>query len=86
MTHTSDDYKLSAVKHYLDTDHSQTDTCSIFKCSPRSLMRWVDKYQTSKSVSRRSRSPIAYKIKQKHIDFILEEIKKNKTITMEDLL
>jgi len=86
MTHKSDDYKLSAVKHYLDTDNTQTDTCSIFKCSPRSLMRWVDKYQTRKSVSRRSHSPIAYKIKQKHVYFILEEIKKNKTITMEDLL
>jgi len=49
-------------------------------------MRWVDKYQTRKSVSRRSRSPIAYKIKQKHVDFILDEIKKNKTIIMEDLL
>ena len=86
MTHKSDDYKLTAVQHYLDTDNTQTDTCSIFKCSPRSLMRWVDKYQTRKSLSRRSRSPIAYKVKQKHIDFILEEIKKNKTITMEDLL
>lgn len=86
MTHKSDDYKLTAVQHYLDTDNTQTDTCSIFKCSPRSLMRWVDKYQTRKSVSRRSRSPIAYKVKQNHIDFILEEIKKNKTITMEDLL
>ena len=86
MTHKSDDYKLTAVKHYLDTDHTQADTCSIFQCSPRSLMRWVDKYQTRKSVSRRSRSPIAYKIKRKHVDFILGEIKKNKTITMEDLL
>jgi len=86
MVHKSDDYKLSAVQHYLDTDNTQTDTCSIFKCSLRSLMRWVDKYQTRKSVARRSRSPIAYKVKQKHIDFILQEIKKNKTITMEDLL
>ena len=42
MTHKSDDYKLTAVQHYLDTDNTQTDTCSIFKCSPRSLMHWVD--------------------------------------------
>jgi hypothetical protein len=25
MTHKSDDYKLTAVQHYLDTDHTQTD-------------------------------------------------------------
>lgn len=86
MKHKSDDYKLTAVKHYLDTNNTQTDTCSIFKCSPRSLMRWVSKYQTRKSVARKYRSPIAYKVKQVHIDFIVEEIKKNKTITMEDLL
>ena len=44
MIHKRDDYKLTAVRHYLDTDHSHMDTCSIFKCSHRSLMRWVDKY------------------------------------------
>ena len=37
MTHKSDDYKLTAVQHYLDTDNTQTDTCSIFKCSPRRM-------------------------------------------------
>ena len=30
MVHKSDDYKLSAVQHYLDTDNTQTDICSIF--------------------------------------------------------
>jgi len=25
MTHKSDDYKLTAVQHYLDTDYTQTD-------------------------------------------------------------
>ena len=30
--------------------------------------------------------PIAYKIKKKYVDFLLQELNKNKTITIEDLL
>ena len=37
--HHSEDYKLSAVKYYLQIDN-QVKTCKIFKCSERSLMRW----------------------------------------------
>jgi len=39
--HKSEDYKLSAVEYYLVGDKSQLEVCEIFKCSPRSLMRWV---------------------------------------------
>jgi transposase len=84
--HKSEDYKLSAVKHYLTSVKSQEEICDIFKCSARSLMRWVDRFQTEKSVKRHNRSPVAYKVKQEHIKVILEELKKNKTITIEDLL
>ena len=37
--HKSEDYKLSAVNYYLTEDTSQLETCRIFKCTPRSLMR-----------------------------------------------
>jgi transposase-like protein len=43
--HKSEDYKLSAVKHYLVGDKSQLEVCKIFTCSPRSLIRWVEKYE-----------------------------------------
>ena len=39
--HKSEDYKLSAVEYYLVGDKSQIEVCEIFKCSPRSLMRWL---------------------------------------------
>ena len=38
-THKSEDYKLSAVKYYLNQNKNQTKTCKIFGCSQRSLMR-----------------------------------------------
>jgi hypothetical protein len=52
----------------------------------KTLSRILTKYQSEKSVSRHNRSPVSYKIKQEHVTFILDEINKNKTITMEDLL
>jgi len=33
------------VQYYLVEDKSQEEVCKIFKCSPRSLMRWVEKYK-----------------------------------------
>ena len=84
--HKSEDYKESAVQYYLVEDKSQEEVCRIFQCSRRSLMRWVKQYKNKGNVERQNRTPIAYKIKRGHIRFIKDEIHKNKTITMEDLL
>jgi len=66
---------MSAVEYYLTEDVSQEQVSRIFKCSPRSLMRWVEKYDEEGEIKRHNRNPTAYKIKQ-------NEIKKDKTITM----
>jgi transposase len=71
---------------FLTTDTTQEDVCKIFKCSVRSLLRWVDKYNTDGEIHRHNREPIAYKVKKEHVKFILEELKKNKTITLEEIL
>ena len=84
--HKSEDFKMSAVQYYLTEDVSQEQVCRIFKCSSRSLMRWVKKYDEEGVIKRHNRQPVAYKIKQNELKFILDEIKKDKTITMEDLL
>ena len=39
--HKSEDFKISAVEYYLDSNKMQDEVCNIFKCSVRSLMRWV---------------------------------------------
>jgi len=83
--HKSEDYKLSAVKYYLKIKNQQ-ETCRIFDCSERSLMRWVEKYNDTKEIKRKIRKYIAYKVKKEYVDFIKQEIKKDKTITMNDLL
>jgi len=84
--HKSEDYKLSAVKYYLKSKKTQEEICNIFDCSPRSLKRWTDRYTRDKTVKRYNRKPISYKVKKTHVKFIIDEVTKNKTITMDDLL
>jgi transposase len=84
-SHKSNDYKLTAVQYYLLEDKSQLETCRIFKCSPRSLMRWVERYKKEGNVNIHYRKPVAYKVKKEYVKFLLDEINKNKTITLYEL-
>ena len=86
MKHKSDDYKLNAVDYYLTEDKSQKEVCKIFKCSPRSLMRWVNQYNKDGEIKKYNKKSVAYKINKNQVEYALEEIKRNKTITMIDLL
>jgi len=52
----------------------------------RSLLRWVDRFQEEEKIKKHNRKPVAYKVKKEHVKFILEELKKNKTITLEEIL
>jgi len=80
----STDTKLLAVKYY-DKHKNQVQTCNIFNCSPRSLIRWYNKYKNKKNLIRKERISKSYKLTKSHIKFIKDEIKKNKTITTLDL-
>ena len=62
--HKSEDYKITAVKYYLKLNKTQNEVCDIFKCSSRSLMRWVDKYNKNGNVERNSKKSKAYKVKK----------------------
>lgn len=84
MHHKSCDYKLTAVKHYL-REKNQEMTSQIFECSARSLMSWVKQYQETGTVKRHNSFSISYKVERKHVDYLLRELHKNKTISMKDL-
>ena len=65
--HKSEDYKLSAVQYYLENDVSYAKTCEIFKCSERSLKRWIDIYLLENSIKRHNRLSVSYKVTKKVI-------------------
>ena len=82
----SNDYKITAVNYYLVEDKTQEEVCKIFKCNPISLMRWVERYKKDGNVDIHYRKPIAYKVKKEYVEFLLQELKNNKTITLQELL
>ena len=84
-THKSKDYKETAVNYYLVEDKTQDEVCKIFKCSPRSLMRWVERYMNDGNVDIHYRKPVAYKVKKEYVKFLLDELQKNKTSTLQEL-
>jgi transposase-like protein len=51
----TDDYKLSAVLYYLSHDDDLRKTCEIFNCKFQSLARWIERYKTKGTVSRKER-------------------------------
>jgi len=61
--HKSSDYKETAVQYYLVEDKTQEEVCKIFKCSRRSLMRWVKNTKKMEKL-------LVMKEHQKHIRFI----------------
>jgi transposase len=85
MSHRSEDYKITAVRYYLDNETSYAETCRIFRCSERSLKRWINRYNTEENVNRKNRRSVSYKITQKHVKYAVEQLKKNEQITMFEL-
>jgi len=74
LTYKISDYKLVAVKYYLSHSKNQVQTCKIFGCSERSLMRWVDKYKSTNNITRKKRYYTSYKITNSHISFIKQQL------------
>lgn len=54
MVHKHEDYKLSAVKYYLDNNVSMNNVCDIFKCRKQSLSRWVNRYEDKDNIRRQN--------------------------------
>ncbi len=86
LTHKNSDYKLSAIKYYLSHSKNRVQTCKIFGCSERSLMRWVDKYKSTNNITRKKRDYKAYKISNSHISFIKQQLNQNYTTVTTPLI
>jgi len=56
----SDDYKLGAVKYYLKQNDSMDNVCKIFDCKKSTLKGWIDRYKTTKILTRKIRKPVSY--------------------------
>jgi transposase len=85
MKHKTEDYKISAVKYYINNEVSMDEVCEIFECKKTSLKRWIDRYEKDDSIKRHSRKSISYKITNEHVKYAIKLLKKNEQITLEEL-
>jgi len=86
MKHKSEDYKISAVKYYLKNKDNIRKTCKIFDCKKSTLQRWIQRYKTSKNITRRNRKSTSYKIIKPQVKTALELLKNNEQFTMNELV
>lgn len=82
MKQHSEDYKLSAVKYYLEHNDDMRDTCDIFKCKYQSLGRWIDRYKTQGNIKRKTRKNHNLKITSEIEKFVKEQVRKDPTTTL----
>ncbi len=81
--HKSEDYKISAVKYYLNNDVSLDNVCEIFDCPKQSLYRWVKRHEELEEIKRLNRKPKFYKITKEQVKYAIQKLKENEQITME---
>jgi transposase len=86
MKQKGHDYKITAVKYYLNNNNTMNNTCKIFNCKKPSLHRWIQLYKTKQNLQRKPRTAISYKIKNEQVKTALNIIDKNDQITMDELL
>jgi len=85
MKQKGDDYKVTAVKYYLNNEETMDNTCKIFDCKKPSLHRWIHQYKTQKKLGRKPRRAISYKIKKDQVKTALNILDKNEQYTMSEL-
>ena len=85
MKHKTQDYKITAVKYYLQNDDSLDDVCNIFACKKTSLRRWIIQYKKNKHLERLNRPSMSYKITKEQVKYAIGLLKQNEQITMTEL-
>jgi transposase-like protein len=82
MKHKTEDYKISAVKYYLQNDESLDNVCNIFSCKKTSLRRWIMNYKKNKHLKRLNRPSLSYKITKEQVKNAINILNKNEQITI----
>ena len=85
MKHKTEDYKLAAVRHYLEISDSQRNTCIAFGCAQQSLQRWVIRFLAEASIRRHNRLPVSYKITQPQAAYAIEYLLNHQTSSTPEL-
>ena len=82
--HHSEDFKLAIVQQILK-GKSVYSLAKEFNLSSRSIRRWLERFNTTKTVARVERDVEAYKVEDTHVKYALQYLRKSPTINVSDL-
>ena len=77
--HKSSETRKLAIEYYFKNKVSQLEVSRIFQVGEKTFKRWLKQYREDKSLKRKTRPAVAYKVKEKHVKYILKLVKKNPT-------
>ena len=80
IPHNSARNKLLAIEYYQNNNVRQSDVTKIFKVSRQTFSLWLKDYNNNRTLERKNRKAMSYKIKQKHVNFAKKLIEKIKNI------
>src|SRR5690349_17041142 len=86
MKHKSEDYKLAAVRHYLQQSRNRNVTARAFSCPKRSLARWTRRYRDTQAIQRQNRESVAYKVTEEQAAWAAEYVRTHQTISSPELV
>ena len=78
--HKSSETRKLAIEYYLKNKVSQSQVSRIFQIGEKTFKRWLKQYREDKSLERKTRSAVAYKVKEKHVKYILKLVKKKSNL------
>jgi transposase len=86
MKQHTEDYKITAVKYYLDNNEDLRNTCKIFNCKYQSLARWINTYKNNNGkIQRKTRKNHNLKITTEIEKFVKDYVRKYNTTTLWEL-
>ena len=77
--HKSPDVRKLAIEYYFENDVSQSQISKMFKITDRTFRNQLKNYYENNTIDRLPRNAESYKIKQRHVNYILKLIKSNPT-------
>ena len=77
----STNIKLLAVEYYKNNNLSFDKVAEIFKINEKTLRRWLNRYE-SNNLETQKQEKESYKIKEKHVKYALDVLKKQPTLSI----
>ncbi len=67
-THNSARNKLLVIEYYQNNNVNESDVAKFFKVSRQIFSLWLKYYNNNRTLERKNRKAMSYKIKQKHVN------------------